>query len=69
MKEKIINLIVDNGLSITLAVCFCVGIYYIMDKHQTKSTDLFIEAIKESRNQKAELLDELLDCLKNKPNG
>jgi|NorSeaMetagenome_1021524.scaffolds.fasta_scaffold18566_2 hypothetical protein len=69
MKEKIINLVIDNGLSVTLAVSFCVGIYYIMDKHQSNSNRLFIEAIKHNRLQQDELFDELLDCLKDRNNG
>ncbi len=66
MKDKIINLIIDNGVSVTLAVAFCFAVYYIMDKHETNTNALFIEAIKEHRKQKEELLDEVLDCLKNK---
>ncbi len=65
IRDRFVNMIFDNGVSLTLAVAFCVGLYYIMSQQQEFESRLFIQAIENYRQQNKDLLDELLDCLKN----
>ena len=64
MKDRFIDMIFDNGVSLTLAVAFCVSLYYIMSQQQEFESRLFIQALEEQKIFNRDLLDELIDCLK-----
>ena len=60
IKVKFINLILENGVSLSLAVSFCIAIYFIV--HQ-QNVDL-LKAVYELREDKKELIDDLIECYK-----
>lgn len=60
IKEKFANLIMDNGVSLALAVAFCIAVYYIVHE---QNKDL-LKAIYELREDKRQLIDEIIDCYK-----
>ncbi len=64
IKERIVDMILDNGIAITLTVAFCIFLYYVMHQQQEFESQLFIKALEEQKSYNRDLLDELIDCLK-----
>ena len=60
LKNRFLNLIMDNGVSLSLAVSFCFVVYYIV--HQQNQE--LMKAIYELREDKKELIDILIECYK-----
>ncbi len=64
IRDRVLNMILDNGLAVTLAVAFCVFTFYIMKEQQQYESKLFLEALEQRQIRNEKLLDELLECLK-----
>jgi hypothetical protein len=60
IKTRVVNLILDNGVSLTLMVCFCLALYYILHRHN----ELLLEQIYKLIRDKEELVEQLLECYK-----
>ena len=60
VKTRVVNLILDNGVSLTLMVCFCLALYYILHRHN----ELLLEQIYKLIRDKEELVEQLLECYK-----
>jgi hypothetical protein len=63
-KERLINMILDNGMSLTLAVCTVVAIYMIMHQYN----QILIETVEEMKQERIEITKQLIDCYKYKEN-
>ena len=61
-KDRIINMILDNGMSLTLAVCTIVAIYMIMHQYN----QILIETVAEMKKERIEITKQLIDCYKYK---
>ena len=61
-KDRIINMILDNGMSLTLAVCTVVAIYMIMHQYN----QILIETVAEMKKERIEITKQLIDCYKYK---
>ena len=61
-KDRIINMILDNGVSLTLAVCTIVAIYMIMHQYN----QILIETVAEMKKERIEITKQLIDCYKYK---
>ena len=62
IKTRVVNLILDNGVSLTLMVAFCLALYYILHEHNK----LLLTQIYKLIEDKAELIERLLECYKYK---
>jgi len=60
IKNRVINLVLDNGVSLTLMVAFCLSLYYILHEHNK----LLLEQLYKIINDKSELTERLLECYK-----
>ena len=60
IKERFFNLIMDNGVSLTLAVAFCIAVYYIVHEQNQQ----LLKAIYDLREDKRELINHLIECYK-----
>ena len=60
VKDSFFNLIMDNGISLTLAVAFCIAVYYIVHEQNQQ----LLKAIYDLREDKRELIDHLIECYK-----
>lgn len=63
-KDRFIDMILDNGVALSLAVAFCLAIYYVMDRHNREQFNLFTDYIKSQDQRREQLFKELLECLK-----
>ena len=63
-KDRFVDMILDNGAALSLAVAFCWCTYFVMDKYNTMIINLFVEAVEEIREERNRLMNELLDCRK-----
>jgi len=61
-KDRVINMILDNGVSLTLAVCTIVAIYMIMHQYN----QILIETVAEMKKERIEITKQLIDCYKYK---
>mgnify|MGYP003648045817 CR=1 FL=1 len=61
-KDRIITMILDNGMSLTLAVCTIVAIYMIMHQYN----QILIETVAEMKRERIEITTQLIDCYKYK---
>ena len=61
-KDRIITMILDNGMSLTLAVCTIVAIYMIMHQYN----QILIETVGEMKKERIEITKQLIDCYKYK---
>ena len=59
-KTKFFNLILDNGVSLSLACSFCFVVYYIVHQHNIQ----LMQAISELRDEKKELIETIIECYK-----
>ena len=62
IRDRVVTLILDNGVSLTLTVCFCLALYYILHKHN----ELLLEQIYKLIKDKEELVEQLLECYDDK---
>jgi len=61
-KTRLFNMILDNGMSLTLAVCTVVAIYMIMHQYN----QILIETVNEMKKERIEITKQLIDCYKYK---
>jgi len=61
-KDRIFNMILDNGISLTLAVCTIIAIYMIMHQYN----QILIETVGEMKKERIEITNQLIDCYKYK---
>lgn len=59
-KDRIINMVLDNGMSLTLAVSTIVAIYMIMHQYN----QILIQTVQEMKKERIELTQELIECYK-----
>jgi hypothetical protein len=64
VKVRVVNMILDNGVSLVLSVVFAIVIYYILNEQNETETQLFLQALENSKKERQELLKELLECYK-----
>jgi hypothetical protein len=64
VKVRVVNMILDNGVSLVLSVVFAIVIYYILNEQNETETQLFLKALENSKAERQELLKELLECYK-----
>ena len=60
IKEGFFHLIMDNGVSLTLAVAFCIAVYFIVHEQNQQ----LLKAIYDLREDKRELINHLIECYK-----
>lgn len=60
IKDKFLNLILENGVSLSISVAFCIALYYILHEHNK----LLMEQINRLVGEKSELINKLLECYK-----
>ena len=63
-KDRLFNMILDNGMSLTLAVCTVVAIYMIMHQYN----QILIQTVAEMKKERIEITKELINCYKYKEN-
>ena len=61
-KNRLFNMVLDNGMSLTLAVCTVVAIYMIMHQYN----QILIETVGEMKKERIEITKQLIDCYKYK---
>ena len=61
-KDRLFNMVLDNGMSLTLAVCTVVAIYMIMHQYN----QILIETVGEMKVERIEITKQLIDCYKYK---
>jgi len=59
-KNKFLNLILDNGVSLSITVAFCFALYFILHQHNEMLKSRIYELI----NEKQDLVNQLLECYK-----
>ncbi len=60
VKTRFLNLILDNGVSLSITVAFCFALYYILHEHNK----LLLEQLDVIIEDKIQLTERLLDCYK-----
>lgn len=60
VKEKFLNLIMDNGVALSISIAFCFALYYILQQQN----ELLIRQIYKLIDDKQLLIDQLLECYK-----
>ncbi len=60
VKTKFLNLILDNGVSLSITVAFCFALYYILHEHNKLLVDQLFKLIEDKRV----LTERLLECYK-----
>ncbi len=61
-KTRLFNMILDNGMSLTLAICTVVAIYTIMHQYNL----ILIRTVEEMKSERIEITKQLIDCYKYK---
>ena len=61
-KTRLFNMVLDNGMSLTLAVCTVVAIYMIMHQYN----QILIETVSEMKEERIDITRQLIDCHKYK---
>jgi len=61
-KDRLFNMVLDNGMSLTLAVCTVFAIYMIMHQYN----QILIETVAEMKKERIEITKQLIDCHKYK---
>ena len=64
VKNKFLNLILDNGVSLSITVAFCFALYYILHEHNK----LLVEQLFKLIEDKKILTERLLECYKYQKN-
>ena len=60
LKQEFLNLILDNGVSLSITVAFCFALYYILHEHNKLLVDQLFKLIEDKRV----LTERLLECYK-----
>ena len=60
IKIRFLNLILDNGVSLSITVGFCFALYFILHDHNK----LLVEQLFKLIQDKKELTEQLLECYK-----
>ncbi len=60
VKTRFLNLILDNGVSLSITVAFCFALYYILHEHNK----LLVEQLHKVIEDKRQLTERLLECYK-----
>lgn len=60
VKSKFLNLVLDNGVSLSITVGFCFALYFILHEHNK----LLVEQLFKLIQEKKELTQQLLECYK-----
>ena len=64
VKTRFLNLILDNGVSLSITVAFCFALYYILHEHNK----LLLEQLYKVIEEKIQLTERLLECYKYQKN-
>ncbi len=64
VKDRFLNLILDNGVSLSITVAFCFALYYILHEHNKLITEQLFKIIEDKRV----LTERLLECYKYQKN-
>ncbi|MCP4483254.1 MAG: hypothetical protein GY823_01650 [Flavobacteriaceae bacterium] len=64
IKTRFLNLILDNGVSLSITVAFCFALYYILHEHNK----LLLEQLYKIIEDKRVLTERLLECYKYQKN-
>ncbi len=64
IKDRFLNLILDNGVSLSITVAFCIALYYILHEHNK----LLLEQLYKIIEDKRVLTERLLECYKYQKN-
>jgi hypothetical protein len=64
VKTRFLNLILDNGVSLSITVAFCFALYYILHEHNK----LLLEQLYKVIEDKRQLTERLLECYKYQKN-
>ena len=64
VKNRFLNLILDNGVSLSITVAFCFALYYILHEHNK----LLLEQLYKVIEDKRQLTERLLECYKYQKN-
>ncbi len=64
IKDRFLNLILDNGVSLSITVAFCFALYYILHEHNK----LLLEQLYKIIEDKRVLTERLLECYKYQKN-
>lgn len=60
VKTRFLNMILDNGVSLSITVAFCFALYFILHEHNK----LLLNQLYKILQDKAELTERLLECYK-----
>ena len=61
-KDRLFTMVLDNGMSLTLAVCTVFAIYMIMHQYN----QILIETVGEMKRERIDITRQLIDCHKYK---
>tara|TARA_R110002020_G_scaffold297267_5_gene513046 strand:+ start:1964 stop:2191 length:228 start_codon:yes stop_codon:yes gene_type:complete len=67
IKNRFLNLIMDNGVSLSLAVAFCFVVYYIVHQQNQELMAAIYQLRadkKELRAEERELIQDIIECYK-----
>ncbi len=64
IKDRFLNLILDNGVGLSITVAFCFALYYILHEHNK----LLLEQLYKIIEDKRVLTERLLECYKYQKN-
>ena len=64
VKTRFLNLILDNGVSLSITVAFCFALYYILHQHN----ELLLKQLYVIIEDKRQLTERLLECYKYQKN-
>ena len=64
IKTRFLNLILDNGVSLSITVAFCFALYNILHEHNKLITEQLFKMIED----KKVLTERLLECYKYQKN-
>ena len=64
VKTRFLNLILENGVSLSITVAFCFALYYILHEHNK----LLLEQLYKVIEDKRQLTERLLECYKYQKN-
>jgi len=71
IKSRFLNMIMDNGVSLSLTVSFCFVVYYIVHQQNVELMAAIYqlrEDKKELRREERELVQDVIECYKLKGN-
>jgi len=67
VRDRFLNLVMDNGVSLSLSVAFCFAIYYIVHSQNVELVNA-INQLREDKRQlredERELIQDVIECYK-----